>query len=443
MKISRYVFVTGILVLTVILFNKFYLKPLKIDAYYLDAAVFERTVLISNQEINHVELYLIFPAGEALNPYDEGMAHYVEHLAWLSAFQNANSRLDRHANAWTTRLSTGYSNSSSLNHLRRSLRILLSVADPLKVELDFALEERDIVLREYDFRASEQPLFSLIREMDMSLYGEGGLGRSLIGRPSEITEFSLNDARALHTKSHVLSQATLLVYGNVLQSQLLSLLESFDTSSVTGNPASAHEIYWANDTVLRDSESLVLDGLTSSTFLYRKLIKPDICDDLNRCEMIVQIAEHALGSSLPGGVAGPLRFDQFVARSFSLELNIIANQYIELGFSAQPDIGVSLKELQNIFETELLKSLELGIPAETFDRVVSRLNGGLDSVLERDRPAYNRDLALAQINRGKALFLLNQQRQVLKKISVDDVNHFLKSLLHDGRTVIRRVQSAS
>jgi len=441
MRISRYLIIVSILFLIVVLINRIFIEPKTTDSYHLDSKVFAQTILIPNRDINHVELYLVFPNGEAKNPYDEGLAHYVEHLAWLSAFGNASNRLDRHANAWTTRFSTGYSNSSSLNHLRRSLRILTSVAKPLKVEPDFALEERDIVLREYDFRVSERPLFSITREMDLSLYGQGGLGRSLIGRPSEITEYSLDDARALHTNSHVLSQATLLVYGNVLRSQLLSLLESFESSSKTISSTSTSDTFWADEAVRRDSESLLLDHLTASTFLFRKLIELETCDEKNRCEMIVQIAEHALGSSLPGGLAGPLRFDQFVARNFSLDLDIIANRYIELGFNAQPDIDVSLDKLQHVFETKLLESLELGIPEETFDRVVSRLEGGLDSVLERDRPGYNRDLALAQINRGKSLFLRHQQQQVLKQITVEDVNRFLKSLLQDGRTVIRRVQA--
>ncbi len=409
--------------------------------YRIPSGNFKNTLLIPNPEIEHIYLYLVFPSGEAANPFDEGMAHYVEHLAWLSFLDGSNDNEERHSNAWTNRFSTGYWQIATKDDLHTALQRLIEVSKPLSVDSSFALEERNIILREYDYRVSERPLYPVYRDMDRILYGNGSLARSVIGEPPIIAEYSLDDARTLHRQSHVLREVTLLVYGNVDKSQLETALAALPMEQKAKPELNSVSKGWVEDGTLNDKASLVIPDVSTETFLYRKLVPLASCDAavLSHCAMISQIAENALDSALPGGLAGPLRFDRFVARSFSFNISIVKNAYVEISFTAYPDNGVSLEELELAFHDSYRMALQNGLTPETFERVQSRLSDELHGILVRDRPRYNRDLVLGQLTSTQPIFSLSDQMKVLESIRFEDVNRFLRSLLADGREVTRLV----
>ena len=112
-----------------------------------------------------------------------------------------------------------------------------------------------------------------------------------------------------------------------------------------------------------------------------------------------------------------------------------------MSFVGHPDTNTSLDELEGAFHAALHSRLEDGLPQETFDRVASRLAGQFDSVLERDRPGYNRDLVLDQLMSATPVFTLEDQINAVASVRLEDVNEFLKSLLVDGREVTRIVSA--
>jgi predicted Zn-dependent peptidase len=407
----------------------------------IESSAFSEVTLIRNPDIEHVFLYLVFPSGEASNIFDEGLAHYVEHLAWLSAFGRDQNERMRHSNAWTNHFSTGYWHKTVDGDLYRALRALMTVSNPLSVEADFALEERDIILREYDYRVVERPLYSVFRDMDRALYGDGALARSVIGESEVIADYSLDAAASLHKQSHSLSDATLLVYGDASSARLETAVASLSVEDVHTLPANPSSMRLVEDGVVQDRIAVSLPRLSEDTFLYRKLVPLYACDTAASCAILAQFAENALGSSLPGGLAGPLRYDQFVTRSFSFNVAVIGEKYIEVSFIGHPDAGVSLEALEATFRAALNSTLENGLPQETFDRVASRLASQFDSVLERDRPGYNRDLVLDQLMSATPVFTLEDQVNAVEYVRLEDVNEFLESLLVDGREVTRLVSA--
>lgn len=425
----------------IILGGRAYFDTMGREIHRISDSTFHDVRLIQDFETNAVYTYLVFPSGEAENTYDEGLAHYVEHLAWLSFLGGSQDKRQRHSNASTNQFSTGYWQQTTSDELHETLQKLSTLAKPLKPETDFALEERRIVLREYDFRFAERPLYPVFREMDQTLYGPGTLARSVIGEPSVIAKYSLKDAIELHHKSHVLSQATLLVYGNVSRSQLQSALASVKSDAKPSTGKAKAGTSWVEDRPLKEGASLSLATLSEDTFLYRKLVPLVACETPSHCAILAKIAENAVDSTLPGGLAGPLRFDQFVARSFGFNIRLIGNKYVEMSFIANPDTGVSLETLEAEFHSALQETLENGLPPETFERVSSRLENQLHGILKRDHPSYNRDLALDQLMSGRSIFSVSDQINAVEKIQLRDVDDFLKSLTFDGREVTRRVSA--
>lgn len=402
---------------------------------------FREVLFIENREISGVYLYLVFPTGEADNPFEEGLAHYVEHLAWLSAFsETTTDDTDQgHSNAWTNLLSTGYWLQAKVEDLRTAFEELVLVASPIALEEKFALEERSIVLREYDARIAEQPLYPIYRGIETRLYDESALARSVVGDPRQIRSFSLSDAKELHANSHRISEATLFVYGDADRAEIEAMLQSIETSARAASVDVTRK-HLPNVLVpLRDVADTHVTGLADDVLIYRKLVPLSACNDFVACQTAIDIVERALDSTLPEGIAGPIRYDNFLARSFSLDIYMVEDRYAEISFLAHPDIGISLDELQTAFEAALNMTLINGISQETLERIRDRMSGRLDGII--DHQSYNRDLIFRSLMAGRPIYSLVDEKYTLHGIERGAINALLQDLSASGRVVIRRAYS--
>lgn len=393
---------------------------------------FARVLFIPDAEAHSTTAHVIFPYGEAANPYAEGLAHYVEHLAWLSAFHDASKA--RHANAWTNPHTTGFWAKVGQAGLASTLADLTQLGRDLEIEPEFALEERNIVQREYDYRLGDAPFADVEKEINRSLYQGSPLARSVIGDRSAIAQFSLEDARRLHRESHRLSDATLLIRGNLSTQQVKKALQSLNLPKSPARPRKPH---LTTITPAQDVRDISVPGGIAPTLIYRKLVQVPGCAGLV-CDETLVLARRSLDSAMPGGIAGPLRFDAFIARSFSFDLHRVADGIVKIGFWAEPDTGITLDQLLIAYENTLATPIRAGIPAETFDRVKSRSEGGLDRI---DNAAdYHFGLALDQLAKNRPVHTLEQKKHALAEIQLEDVNDLLKTLGQEGRVVVRKAQ---
>ena len=214
---------------------------------------------------------------------------------------------------------------------------------------------------------SPRVLYPVHRDMDRILYGDGTLARSVIGEPSVIAQYSLDEANILHRQSHILRAATLLVYGNVDKSQLEAALSAWRTEQKTKPILNSTSNGWVEDGLIKkDKTSLSISEQGEDTFLYRKLVPLASCDSAAYCETIRKIAKSALESALPGGLAAPLRYEQFVTRRFSFDIRFIGNVYVEISFTANPDSNISLEEVERAFQDSFRMTLQNGLTLEIF-----------------------------------------------------------------------------
>jgi len=403
----------------------------------IESSTFRSVYAIHDVNERDIVLYLVFPFGEADSNFSEGLAHYVEHLAWLSAFSDENDQSSMHSNAWTNLYTTGYWLRASEHDLHGSLKKLTSVADPFDVEDEFGIEERDIVQREYDYRVAEKPLYPIFREIEKLLFQDGPLSRSLIGTPEDISNYRLDDAKQLHAESHVLSEATLIVYGNFPQRRLENVVADFESSIENQTVSRTRAELLLPIEITRDEGKVSVEGYDDELFVYHKLVTHPNCGTPERCETLAYLAERVIDSTLPGGIAGPLRYDNFLARSFSFSVSPIGTDHLQISFTATPDRNVSLDDLQAAFEGEIQKSLNAGLFDETFRRVVEREQGRLDGILEPE--AYNKDLLLSALQTNTGIYDLSDERNSLSSISKQDLNNFLSALAQPGRVVIRHI----
>ena len=116
------------------------------------------------------------------------------------------------------------------------------------------------------------------------------------------------------------------------------------------------------------------DPAAAPRMIWRKVMALAEPVDFDLLEAQTALARDILDSNLPGGLAGPLRFDAFVTTGFGISLTPLDEGHVELIFSAEPDRGVGFAQMQSAFEAALAAAAT-GVPAATYDRVRDRFDG--------------------------------------------------------------------
>ncbi|MEL6754108.1 MAG: insulinase family protein [Pseudomonadota bacterium] len=131
---------------------------------------FREVFLTPRDDQSDVDIAIAYPFGERHNPYGEGLAHYLEHLVWQSV-RSAGADGGRHSNAWTSPQATLYWLSRAPDAMKDTIERLAASAAPLGVDEAYAVQERDIVQREFDLWRLEDPMDAAYVEMAGRLFG--------------------------------------------------------------------------------------------------------------------------------------------------------------------------------------------------------------------------------------------------------------------------------
>ena len=400
---------------------------------------------------------LVVLAGERDNRDEPGLPHYAEHLVWLSAIDARARGGGRHTNASTSLASTSYWLDGPAEELDDLLAAIARVFAPIELPDAFAREEIGIVQREYDLRVRESPDRRLWDELARLQHGDRWPARSVIGTPASIARLTPEAASEWHARTHRPGNAVLVVHGDHEPDALNERLRATfatgpealpsavpagdDAERETGGAAAATsspgQASAPTDEPLpppryrmpppaRETRELVEPRLSEPELLHSRLASLARRVDPVTLEARLDVLWAVLDSTRPGGLAGPLRFDDFVARGFDLELLADEGRRVELVFRGWPDAGVDNRTLFERFESALLDSARDGIPRETFERVRARL---LDDIDESDEPdALVLDLAFELIALGTSPVSLAAYRERLAAVTLDDVDALLRTL---------------
>jgi hypothetical protein len=376
-----------------------------------------------------VEIVLPYPAGQ------EVLAHYTEHLAWLNAMGAKARDADRHSNAWTNAYAVGYWLSGAPEDLPELLRALSGVFDPLELPRDFAAEERGILLREYDHRMADNPDAKADAALDAFLYAGNRMAASPIGTPAAIGALDYDAARALHAETHRPGNARLVVIGDITPRQVRRAMRQAGWPRATGDGAAtlppAFDPAAPDRIVLRDPEPDAAPRL-----IWRKVVTLPEPMPFDLLEAQAALLGDILFSNLPGGLAGPLRFDAAIASRFDVDVWPIDEDTIEIGFRASPDRGVSLATLQAAFEAALAATAAAGIPEDTHRRALDRVDFWPDWDDPEDTAAWRAAYVLDRVSRLREPLSERALKRLDRGLSRETTNALLRRLAGAGRTAI-------
>jgi predicted Zn-dependent peptidase len=359
-----------------------------------------------------ITLYVFIPY-EAETP---GLAHYAEHLAWLSAIGGSVRLGDPHSNASTSPRSVVYHMSGPRAEINTMLETLARVFQPINLTQDFAIEERGIVEREYDLRLAGKPVERAFEQMNPFLYEGNPTAISVMGTPAEIRALGFEDAKSFHQATHRPERAMLMAEGDITEEQLLTALAATKfpplapLSAVTPSPL---KLAPPAEKVFREADEKAIPRM-----LWSKLVELPEPVPFEQLVIQSQLLGDILTTALAGGLAKPLRYDSFTARAFEVDVTAHDERHVEFYVSAEPDSGIGFAALRQAVENALAQSAQ-GIPAATYERVVKRFRAAMPD--PADRPASLRRMSDDMYGR-----LLDQRvmvdEQALRAI-VDQLDH--------------------
>jgi hypothetical protein len=271
--------------------------------------------------------------------------------------------------------------------------------------------------------------------MNTFLYQGNAIASSTLGTPTQIAALDYDQARALHDQTHRPENATLVVVGNVTANELQRAME---VAGLAGKLDHSVEIA-PPPFVLTAPEIRIFTfpkPEAAPRMIWRKVVALDQPVDFDLLEAQTVLLRDILDTNLPGGLAGPLRFDAFITRSFDISVFPLDDRHIELQFSAAPDQNISFADLREAFEAALSTSAQ-GIPSDTWQRVRDRF--------KTYWPDWNDEKAVATWMAEYVLDRVQALRRPLSEAALqgldaqlarEDINKLLGALDGPGRTAI-------
>jgi hypothetical protein len=382
-------------------------------------------------EAERISAALVFSRTDFPGP----LAHYAEHLVWLSYRGREARSLDRHSNAWTDKMSIGYSESGNPEDLPEMLRKLAKVFDPIDLPLDFAEQERDILLREYDLRMAGNAGNRASEEMDAFLYAGNPDAFSVIGTPAEILALTVADAKRFHAATHRPEFARLVTIGDVSSVDLSKALETSGFPELVSKSGAIAPPPF--ELAAPESRSFIYpDAEAAPRIVWRKVVTLPKPVDFELLDLQARLLAQILDTNLPGGLAGPLRFDNMTARSFTIQIWLLDEDNVEIVFNGDPDSGIGFAQLQSAFEVALA-DVARGIPDETYARVRERFNSYWPDWMDSENVAtWMADYTKERVRGLRQPLPEHHLRQRDEQLNKQDVESLLKALAGPGRIAV-------
>lgn len=191
-----------------------------------------KVLLVEEPKSPVVSVQVWYRVGARNEPLGKGgLAHMLEHLMFkgtpktgpkqFSQIVRRNGGVD---NAHTAQDATAYYIDFAADRVRLALELEADrMANLLFEEKEF-LPERDVVAEERRLRVENQPAATLAEVLRAVAFLAHPYGRPIIGWPSEIAGYTLQDAIQLYRTYYAPNNATLIVAGDVKKEALLPVI---------------------------------------------------------------------------------------------------------------------------------------------------------------------------------------------------------------------------
>lgn len=415
------------------------------DIQALDTETPLRAVyFVPDTETELISVAMVVLAGEVDFRGPEGLSHYLEHLTFWHADNVKGDVIHaREGNAWVNGLVSSYYNRGEATELDDMLTFARRVLTPPKLDNVFMTGERDVVLREYDYRVLENPDWRVLTDVRKQLYDYHPVTRSVIGTPESIASLTITHAMAFHKQFYTAENSILLISGNLESEKLVGKIESVFLNDVSqiSDATSFHAQEWRKLQIsgtLNTASIYKESQAKSSRLIHSSLSTWSSQGGALQDEYTLQFAQRLLESALPGSLAKPLRLDNFIISEYQLGTLKLLEDQVELYVIAWPDEGVTIETASAGIRAALKDIGKTGVPVASFERIKKRW---LQTARREGQNAMTH-LGRAWHHITLGLIPNNQEEHIrhIESVTLSDLNELLIALGSPQRTVVGLIE---
>ena len=295
--------------------------------------------VIPMPETNRIDVQVIVLSGG----YDEGdlsgIAHYTEHLAALYSDTTVlREPRQRDLNAFTSNVSTVYTNSGAPNEIDQLMQLSRAVLDQPNLPDDFSRTEIDIVKREVFYKERNSPFRFLQRKTLQNLYGSD-TGRA-DNDVEDLQHLTYEKGLEFHKEHYRASNVMVILSGSITQK-----LAQAKITEYFGDTEKTYQIedVWLDqhpEEGLRAIEKVKTDHVLEDTIFYAKFFEFPEPQDI----LALQASFFIASDIYNGYLNDALYLDSFTAQSINMGSYIAVDGDLEFWAVLRPSEGVSLEE---------------------------------------------------------------------------------------------------
>lgn len=387
-------------------------------------------IVIENHRAPLVNHQVIYKVGSMDDPMGKvGLSHFLEHLMFRGTpghaahiYMQAIAEMGGEANAHTSPFATVYEATVQKEFLPKVMALEAERMRELELADEFVQTEKQVVLEERRMRSETQPIQQLMETVSAHLRLHSQLRIPTIGWAHEIANFTRQDALDFYNTWYTPNNAILLLTGDITLDEAKALA----TQYYADVPISAHPV---RHQLTEPKRYPVTVGLTyphkdvQTPLQARFYLVPNAMTNPQQA-LTLSILCHALGE----GVTGYL-YKALVDTGLATDVSVQYDPYImgesDIHFTLMPSPGVSMEKLHNAFMRTMQLIAKQGLPADAIEAskkhlITSQIYAHDDSLASLDSHA---------LGAGASLDYLDNWPTLMKKVTTEDVNKLLKTLM--------------
>ena len=346
----------------------------QVSEFMLDNGM--QVVVIEDHRAPVVVHMVWYRAGAAdETPGVSGVAHFLEHLLFKKTKNLAAGELSRTVaeNGGTDNAFTSYDYTAYYQRVAADrLPIMMQMEADRMVNLDLTeddiLVERDVIIEERNQRTETNPSALYREQANAALFQNHRYGVPVIGWRHEMSSLTLSDALAYYKQFYAPNNAVLIVAGDVVPDQVLSLAKS-TYGKIPANPNLLERKRPIEPPHFAPRRIEYVDERVSQPYVVRSYLAPERNSEDQRPAAALALLADILGDGQASVLQRKLQFETQEALYASASYSGVSLDITSFAVYIVPSADVSLEDAEAALDRAIAEFMEEGVDEAQLDRL--------------------------------------------------------------------------
>ncbi|MDO5756588.1 MAG: pitrilysin family protein [Rhodobacterales bacterium] len=373
--------------------------------------------------VTHMVWYRAGSADEP--PGASGVAHFLEHLLFKGTeklapgeFSSTVAMQGGDDNAFTSYDYTAYFQRVAADRLELMMQMESDRMVNLQLDEENVATERNVIIEERNSRVENNPAALFREQQNAAQYLNSPYGDPVIGWKNEMPLLTLEDARDFYGIYYSPNNAIVVVAGDVVPQDVLSLAEKY-YGPLHPSPDLPERVRPQEPRQLAARRLTMQDPRVAQPYLTRSYLAPERdSGDQSRAAALSVLAE-ILGGGTTSVMAAKLQFDTRIAVQSAAWYDGVSLDKTTFTLLVVPVPGTTLEEAEAAMDGVIAGFLQTGVDADQLDRIKMQLRAA--QIYARDDVNGLANRYGAALASGLTVQDVQDWPEILQAVTAEDV----------------------